>query len=160
MGTGCRYAEIIHREYENSNPMAYYAFFLGVGQCKLELKEGSGHNVPEVVAGIHEYYSSQGKARKAAIIRGVQEGLGKCVELTFSLADTDRTIGIISCELKYEQDHPKSFRINADVLIEELRQKIRANYPSYIREYDPAYVDSILQDRNSYLVSHFGYSIL
>lgn len=160
MGTGCRYAQIIHREYESGNHMAYYAFLWGIGRCKLELKEGSGHNIQEVIEGIHEYYGSRGKAEKREIAGGIQEGLEKCVELAFSLEDTDRVIGIIACELQYEKNHRRTFRIEADELMEGLRRKIRENYPSFIAEKEPAYVDSVLQDRNRFLSSRFGYSIL
>jgi len=160
MEIGRRYAEIIHKQYEEGNHMAYFALLWGIGNCKLELKEGSGHNIAEVIDGIHEYYDSRRKAGKAAVAEGYQEGLEKCVELSLTIEDTETTIAILSYELKYEKARPKTFKVNADALFEGLKQKVQERYQAFVSEKGQAFADTFLQDRNDFLSSHYGYRIL
>lgn len=159
MSLGYEFAEIIQREYEKGNTMAYFALIRGIGSCMLELKPGTGHNHWAVVEGIHEYHDSRMKKRKLSIRQGYEEGLMRSVELIFSIEEAENNLRIICAELKYEKEHPKTFSINADHIFALFRQSIQEHYLTITQKCGKDYFDNWLKDRNEYLSKTYGYII-
>ena len=156
MSPGYRYAEIIQKEYENGNQMAYFAFLKGIGAAKLELKEGTGHNIYAVIEGIHELQDAN---PKRTVKQGYEAGLTKVAQLVFSPQEAESIVQMIAGELKYERDNSETFKIDMPRLISELQATINKNYQIIKANSDGVDFDRWLKERSDYIETTYGHKL-